>query len=234
MPKTPKRKKEAAEAEEFSFDGKKTSSTSSSTAAKKEKKPKKDKKAKKDKKSSSRKRGASPEGGSGGSAASLYVPTVVAGKGRLVTSGTTVHGQATSFLHQLEAGDAVEIVHPTTLSSERRLVTMVLSDVSMALSSAFSTDIVSSTSFSFIKKPPAAEDQEAARDAKRTKALADELGAFGTYTSKGGESFTYRTKKKGSFGSYHVVTEKLGAGESLSREELMDKRCSKKSDRFCY
>jgi hypothetical protein len=198
------------------------------------KKKKKEKKAKKDKKSSSRKRGASAEGGSGGSAASLYVPTVVAGKGRLVTSGTTVHGQSTSFLHQLESGDAVEIVHPTTLSSERRLVTMVLSDVSMALSSAFSTDIVSSTSFSFIKKPPAEEDQEAARDAKRTKALADELGAFGTYTSKGGESFTYRTKKKGSFGSYHVVTEKLGAGESLSREELMDKRCSKKSDRFCY
>ena len=120
-------------------------------------------------------------------------------------------------------------------SDERRLVTMVLSDLSMALSSAFSTDIVSSTPFSFIKKPPAAEDLKAAREAKRTKSLADEKQAFGTYTSKGGESFTYRTKKKGAYGSYHVVTETLGSGaSSLTREDLLQKRCAKKSDRFCY
>ena len=118
---------------------------------KKDKKSKKSKKSKSDgKKKRSRDDDSSAASGASSSSSS-YAPKLVRGTGRLITSGTTVHGKETSFHHELDAGDAVEVVHPTTMVPERRLVTMVLSDVSMALSSAFSSDLVSSTPFSYIE-----------------------------------------------------------------------------------
>lgn len=56
-----------------------------------------------------------------------------------------------------------------------------------------------------------------------------EENAFGTYASKGGEQFVYRVKKEGAFGGYKIVTERTGS--ALSREELLDMRKKKKSDR---
>ncbi len=53
--------------------------------------------------------------------------------------------------------------------------------------------------------------------------------AFGTYASSGGEKFVYRVKKTGSFGGYKIVTEDLKS--STSREQLLDMRAKKKSDR---
>lgn len=74
-------------------------------------------------------------------------------------------------------------------------------------------------------------DEEAvAREATSKKHKAEEA-AFGTYASAGGEKFTYRVKKKSAFGGYTVVTEQLGEGAAKSREELLDMRKKKKSDR---
>ena len=206
-----------------------TTSVRSSKSSKK-KKSKKSKKRKQEKE-------ASAEGGGGGSssASSSGLAVVVKGKGRLITSGTTVHGKDTVFMSELEAGDALEVLHPNTLEVERRLVTMVISDMSMAITSAFSSDLISSTPFSFIKKPPELVDHDAERSSKRNRLLAEEKQAFGTYASGLGETFTYRVKKKSAYGGYKVVTETLGAGGSgQSRESLLNKRCGKKSDRFCY
>lgn len=83
--------------------------------------------------------------------------------------------------------------------------------------------------FRFIKAPKDEEDvEEKERQAvlKRNKA---EEAAFGTYASQGGAQFTYRVKKESAFGGYKIVTENTQG--SLSREELLDKRMKKKSDR---
>ena len=61
-----------------------------------------------------------------------------------------------------------------------------------------------------------------------------EVEAFGTYASGGGEKFVYRVKKEGAFGGYKIVTEDVSKGNAKSREELLDMRTKKKSDRFCY
>lgn len=85
----------------------------------------------------------------------------VKGSGRILSSGTTLMGQmGTKFLLELTVGDAIIIQHPTSLVEETRIVRMVLSDVSAAISSAFSSDLVSSTSFSYIKAPPDDEDKQ--------------------------------------------------------------------------
>ena len=57
-----------------------------------------------------------------------------------------------------------------------------------------------------------------------------EEDAFGTYAGKGGEQFVYRVKTGSAFGGYKIVTEST---KSKTREDLLNMRATKKSDRFC-
>lgn len=68
---------------------------------------------------------------------------------------------------------------------------------------------------------------------KRTRLEEEEKRAFGTYAGEGGRVLTYRVKKAGSFGGYSIVSERVNGG-SMSREELLERRCKSKSDRHCY
>lgn len=60
-------------------------------------------------------------------------PTRTPGSGKLITSGTTVHGVGTRFKDELKVGDAVEVAHPVSLKAEIRVVKMVLSDTSCGI-----------------------------------------------------------------------------------------------------
>src|SRR5690349_20787984 len=82
------------------------------------------------------------------------MPVRQKGSGRILTSGTTVHGvNGTKFSSELSNGDVILIKHPTSLTEEIRVVTMVLSDVSASLSSAFSSDLSTAMAFEYMKKP---------------------------------------------------------------------------------
>lgn len=148
--------------------------------------------------------------------------------------GITVHGHYSKFLEELSPGDAIIITHPSTFQEETKIIRMVLSNVSMGISSAFSTDLISTTSFRYIKAPKEMQPSTSSEaDAKATgKRKADEVEerAFGTYASNGGEKFVYRVKKAGAYGGYSIVSESTG-GKQLSREELLDLRSKKKADR---
>lgn len=61
--------------------------------------------------------------------------------------GTTVHGHETNFMEQLAPGDAIIISHPTTFQDETKIVKMVLSNISIGISSAFSSDLITTTPF---------------------------------------------------------------------------------------
>jgi hypothetical protein len=61
--------------------------------------------------------------------------------------GITVSGHGTKFMEELSPGDAILVFHPSTLLEETKIVRMVLSATSMGISSAFSTDLISTTSF---------------------------------------------------------------------------------------
>lgn len=175
-------------------------------------------------------------GAGGGSAAAPLVQK--RGTGRLITSGTVVQGQGTKFMSELRAGDAIIVMHPSSLKHESRMVKMVLSDVAMGLSSPFSSDLISGASFHYINRPrtTTSEDAEEARSAKRSKIADEEKLAFGTYagtTADGSQVMTYRVKKAGAHGGYKVVTERVGGSGGMSREALLDARSKKKADRFC-
>lgn len=152
------------------------------------------------------------------------------GSGRISTSGTTVHGyEGTKFMTELRVGDAVIVTHPTSLVDETRIVKMVLSNISMGLSSAFSSDLISTTSFRYVKAPDEVVDTEGAERSKREKATVTEDEAFGTYAGKGGTKFTYRVMRGNKTG-YDIVTEEV---QGKTRGDLLDMRSKKKADRFC-
>ena len=160
---------------------------------------------------------------------------VAAGSGRISSSGTAVRGHdGTRFMAELRAGDAVVITHPTTLTEETRIVKMVLSDVSIAISSGFSSDLVSTTAFRYVAAPRVEQSEaDKERDAAKRRVLRED-GAVGDYAGGGGTTLVYRTRKKGAVGGsngWKIVTEKLA--EPKTRTELLEMRSKYKSDRHC-
>ncbi len=112
---------------------------------------------------------------------------------------------------------------------------MVLSNVSIAISSSFSTDLISTTAFQYIKAPRDRAQEEADAQKvidKKRKVIEDGSSEVTTKESKeGGENFVYRMKKDGpnSSGGYKIVSEKVSSASS--REKLLNMRSKKKSDR---
>ena len=136
--------------------------------------------------------------------------SIVAGTGRITSSGTTIYGHQTKFSDEIRVGDAIIITHPTSLMEETKIVKMVLSNVSISISSGFSTDLVSTTQFRYVKAPRR-KDGSQADESKKAKVIPkdSEEAAFGTYAGDGGATFTYRVKTQGAFGGYKIVSEVL-------------------------
>ena len=78
---------------------------------------------------------------------------ILSGSGRITSSGTTIFGHETRFSSELAVGDAIVVSHPQSLVDETKIVRMVLSNVSISVSSAFSCDLVSTASFRYVKAP---------------------------------------------------------------------------------
>jgi hypothetical protein len=161
---------------------------------------------------------------------------IVPGSGRMTSSGNTIQGHETKFEEELSPGDAIIVFHPQSLRDETKIVRMVLSNVSIGISSAFSSDLVSTTPFKFIKAPKeelSAAALEEINDKKIRKRDDMERDAFGTYASAGGEKFVYRVRNKSAYGGYKIVTEAVKKGEEASRESFLIKRSKHKADRHC-
>eukprot|EP01034_Spumella_vulgaris_P028517 gene28517-35388_t len=91
---------------------------------------------------------------------------------------------------------------------------MVLSNISIGISSGFSSDLISTVGFKYIKAPKDAVNLEEIAQKETSKKHKVEENAFGTYASAGGEKFVYRVKKKSAFGGYTVVTESTDTNKS--------------------
>ena len=115
----------------------------------KKKKKKKKRKHNDDGSSTSAKRTKSSTTTSASSSTTTTTPQFerIDGKGRLLTSGSTVYGKDTMFFRQVKIGDALLVKHPASMKEEVRVVKLILSDISISLSSAFSSDLISNQSY---------------------------------------------------------------------------------------
>jgi hypothetical protein len=91
-----------------------------------------------------------------------------------------------------------------SLQEETRIVRMVLGDTSIGISSAFSSDLMSTTPFRYIKAPKELKEQAEEQAAKR-KRMPTESELFGTYASNQGQELVYRVKKSGAYGGYKIM-----------------------------
>ena len=159
-------------------------------------------------------------------AASAAPPQIEDGIGRISTSGTVMTGQGTKFLKSLRSGDAI-LVNIGGME-EMRVLTMVVSDVSAALSTPFSVDVKIPAEFKYIQKPRnvAKERADAAKKIKVTKEE-EERSAFGLYGT--GTEFVYRETTE--HGSYRIKREKIDG--NVTRGDLLERRTKKKSDKYC-
>ena len=105
---------------------------------------------------------------------------------------------------------------------------------SSGFSSAFSSDLVSTTAFRYVAAPRVEQsDADKERDAAQRRVLRED-SAVGDYAGGGGTTLVYRTRKKGAVGGsngWKIVTEKLA--EPKTRTELLEMRSKYKSDRHC-
>jgi hypothetical protein len=208
---------------------------------KKTKKKKKSKKRKRDKTSDdSDPRKQTKTNASSSSSSSSSQPTPFKrseGTGRILTSGSTVYGKDTLFFVEVKIGDALLVKHPKSFKEEIRVVKMILSDISMALSSGFSSDLISNQKFIVLQKPKLSEKelkaaQERAMNVKTAKGDAVVAGAYGTYGSSGvpGSKVTMRVKSGSAYGGYKIVT--INADKQLSRSDMLNLRVKQKGDRM--
>jgi len=157
-----------------------------------------------------------------------HIPRAVPceGTGRISCSGTVVTGHDTQFTRELAVGDAILV------KEDMRVITMLLSDTSLNVSSTLSNVISTPVSFSFMCKPrsqQAAKEKHAAAKAKREAAESQERHAFGIYGSTERRELVYRERTEQN--SYRI--KKVAIAANATRTDLLEMRAKKKSDKFC-
>ena len=148
--------------------------------------------------------------------------------GTNIRSGTVVTGHDTKFQtkDKLRPGDAL-LVH-----DEMRVLTMVLSDCSISLSTPLTQSVTTPTSYSYIKKPRNTQHEHATTvQEQHLQKLAQEQNAVGTaaYGNADGTEFVYREVTEN--GSYRIRREQLQ--HDVGRTDLCYMRTKKKADKYC-
>ncbi|CAK58083.1 unnamed protein product (macronuclear) [Paramecium tetraurelia] len=134
------------------------------------------------------------------------------GMGMIFTSGTSVHGQDTQFLKQLEAGDFLVVLNEQTLEMESREILTMLNQKSLLIREPFGQDIPVFKPYQFRKKPTVEEMKMAKKIQKQKQTL--------------------EMRQKSGMWSYK--TDKVAVDGGLSREELVLMRAKQSRDRHCW
>ena len=155
----------------------------------------------------------------------LPKPKIHSGRGSITTSGTVVTGQETKFTKDLRQGDALLVTIGN--QEEMRVITMLLSDISINLSSPFSQNLIQPTSYRYIPKPRNTQrEAKQARERAVREAVEEEAKASGTGSAR---ELVYRERT--AHGSYRIRRKELDS--EISREELLNLRSKKTSDKYC-
>eukprot|EP00934_Nitzschia_sp_Nitz4_P001487 Nitzschia sp. Nitz4//scaffold81_size91200//71451//72119//NITZ4_004997-RA/size91200-processed-gene-0.132-mRNA-1//-1//CDS//3329558743//1487//frame0 len=154
-------------------------------------------------------------------------PSAKQGTGLITTSGTVVTGHDTRFEKEIHPGDSIVVIGPDG-QSEPRVVTMRLSNVSLNLSSAFTSNIKTPTDFQYVRKPRDIAKER--RDASQRASQESTERQKNAYDLYGNDSLVYREKTE--TGSYRIKREAIDKS-AQSRGDLLELRAKKTSDKYC-
>jgi len=179
-------------------------------------------------------------------------PKIEKGQGKISTSGMVIMGHDSDFKSCLHAGDAILVCTPIgsntqhrknisltdngteKIKHEMRIITMVISSTSAAISSSFSCDIQYPSEYSYIVNPcnkDHAKNMKQNEEIKRRRDL--KRFAFGTYET-GEKSNEYIYRERTEHGGYRIRRDFIKHSKLvLSRSAMLDMRSKRKSDRYC-
>jgi len=166
------------------------------------------------------------------------VPVVV-GSGRIVATGTTVHGLETKFKEEIAVGDSLLVQHPNTHQMEFQMVTGILTQRSLQILQTFSTDFSSTTAY-HIQRDSIVMERKAKKERKKEGDITEEEFMRKQMEKqlekkmkeqqkvvkvqekvRGGGGISYRTVEK-------KMDKPMGAGDAL------DERCKLGRDKYCW
>ncbi|KAK2194402.1 uncharacterized protein BdWA1_004127 [Babesia duncani] len=141
--------------------------------------------------------------------------TNILGTGRIVSSGKTVQGFETKFLEEAAVGDFILVKHPMTLINEEKQIESILSNRTLYIDDAFSSDLISTMQFSLRKIGPQEEAESSNSSTKNIK----------THS-------TITVREKAGMWSYKTVTKFVK--NAPTAEERLNERIKMGRDKYCW
>jgi hypothetical protein len=137
------------------------------------------------------------------------------GIGKIIVSGTTVHGMDTDFLKELKKGDSIII------DNNNRAVAFILSNKSLSIEESFPSDIVTYTAYNYKKMAVVVEKKTSKEILEITKPK-EEAPKFREVEMRvSGGLWTYKKAKK-------VLD------NTMTKEQELDVRVKNVRDKFCW
>ncbi|EUD67037.1 hypothetical protein C922_02621 [Plasmodium inui San Antonio 1] len=150
---------------------------------------------------------------------------VLKGTGRVTTEKNTVHGVRTDFMTEIKQGYDIILENPSTFRNERRTVTSVLSNKTLVVHEAFTTDISTTCTFYIVPR------------GKSSGKSLDQSGAhigveYAKVFDQAPKQDLVEVREKTGLWSYKVVKKKVDG--RLTNEEKLDMRVKSGRDKFCW
>ncbi|KYO00803.1 hypothetical protein PGSY75_0821200 [Plasmodium gaboni] len=150
---------------------------------------------------------------------------IVTGSGRIVTIKNTIQGFETNFIEELKVGYEIILEHPTSLQTEKRIVTSILSNKTVLVNEEFTSDISTTCKF-YINKIE-----------KNNKTIQDNTNdnnnlEYAKVIENKNKHDVIKIRQKVGLWSYKTVDKKIKG--HMTNEQKLDERVKSGRDKFCW
>ncbi|GIX64279.1 uncharacterized protein BcabD6B2_37140 [Babesia caballi] len=154
--------------------------------------------------------------------------TEVVGSGRIVSSGNTIQGFETKFVGEVAVGDTLIVKHPRTNTNEERTVESILSNRTLSVGEAFSSDLITTSVYIISGFHQACTTLSAGKQEPQDDAAANEEAA----KPERKKVSTITVREKSGMWSYKNTTKVVTA--QMSAEDRLNERVKHSRDKYCW
>ncbi|CAD51162.1 hypothetical protein PFAG_02105 [Plasmodium falciparum Santa Lucia] len=150
---------------------------------------------------------------------------IVTGSGRVITIKNTIQGFDTNFIEELKVGYEIILEHPTSLQTEKRIVTSILSNKTVLVNEEFTSDFSTTCKF-YINKIE--KDNKTIHENENDN---NNLEYVKVIENKNKHD-VIKIRQKVGLWSYKIVDKKIKG--NMTNEQKLDERVKSGRDKFCW
>ncbi|CDR95339.1 hypothetical protein, conserved [Babesia bigemina] len=152
----------------------------------------------------------------------------ITGTGRIVSSGNTIQGFETKFVEEVAVGDTIIVKHPISKDNEARTVQSIMSNRTLCIDDAYSTDLVTTSVYIISELYAAAMIIPAGKQ----KAGEDQTLPNGPDSIPENKMSFVTVREKSGMWSYKTTTKVVKA--QMTAEERLNERIKHSRDKHCW